>query len=89
MYKFVVTACLPFLASARAVAFPIPLLAPVIMYEQLKVCGKKKVFPCLYKWCFHSLGPRPLPDFILQLWRKLRKRPGIIATPRAGNGRLG
>ena len=81
MYKFVVTACLPFLASARAVAFPIPLLAPVIMYEQLKVCGKKKVFPCLYKW--------PLPDFISQLWRKIRKRPGIIATPQARNGGLG
>ena len=36
-----------------------------------------------------SLIPRPLPDFISQLWRRIRRRPGIIATSWAGNGGLG
>ena len=35
---------------------------------------------------YYSLIPRPLPDFILQLWRR---SSGIIATSRAGNGGLG
>ena len=33
-----------------------------------------------------SLVPRPPPDFISQLWRKIGRRPGIIATSRARNG---
>ena len=36
-----------------------------------------------------SLIPRPLPDFISQPWRKIGRRPGIIATSRTGNGGLG
>ena len=36
-----------------------------------------------------SIVLRPLPDFISQLWRKVRRRPGIIATSQAGNGGLG
>ena len=32
---------------------------------------------------------RLLPDFILQPWRKIRKRPGIIAMSQTGNGGLG
>ena len=36
-----------------------------------------------------SLIPKPLPDFISQLWRKIGRRPEIIATSRAGNGGLG
>ena len=35
-----------------------------------------------------SLVPRPLPDFISQLWRKLGGRPGAITMSWAGNGRL-
>ena len=31
-----------------------------------------------------SLVPRPLPDFISQLWRKITRRPGNIAMSRAG-----
>ena len=36
-----------------------------------------------------SLVPRPLPDFISQLWRKIGRRPGIKTTSRTGNGGLG
>ena len=36
-----------------------------------------------------SLVPRPLPDFISQPWRKIRRRPGIKSTSRTGNGGLG
>ena len=36
-----------------------------------------------------SLVPRPLPDFISQLWRKIGKRPGSKTTSRTGNGGLG
>ena len=39
--------------------------------------------------CDLSLVPRPLPDFILQLWRKIGRRPGIKTTSRIGNGGLG
>ena len=50
-----------------------------------------------YKYCnqlalillFHSLVLRPLPGFISQLWRKIRRRPGIKTTSRTGNGGLG
>ena len=35
-----------------------------------------------------SLVPRPLPDLILQLWRKIGRRPGTITTSRTGNGGL-
>ena len=35
-----------------------------------------------------SLVPRPLPDFISQPWRKIRRRPGTITTSRTGNGGL-
>ena len=35
-----------------------------------------------------SLVPRPLPDFISQPWRKIRRRPGTNATSRTGNGGL-
>ena len=35
-----------------------------------------------------SLVPRRLPDFVSQLWRKIRRRPGIIATSWTGNGGL-
>ena len=35
------------------------------------------------------LVPRPLPDFISQPWRKIGRRPGIIATSQTGNGGLG
>ena len=35
---------------------------------------------------FYSLIPRPLPNFISQPWRKIGRKPGIIATSRAGNG---
>ena len=38
---------------------------------------------------FRSLIPRSLPDFISQLWRKIRRRPGIKTTSRTGNGGLG
>ena len=34
------------------------------------------------------LVPRPLPDFISQLWRKIGRRPGTITTSRTGNGGL-
>ena len=36
-----------------------------------------------------SLVLRPLPNFISQLWRKIRRMPGNIATSQAWNGRLG
>ena len=36
-----------------------------------------------------SLVPRPLPDFILQPWRKIGRRSGIKTTSRTGNGGLG
>ena len=36
-----------------------------------------------------SLVPRPLPDFISQPWRKIRRRPGINTMSRTGNGGLG
>ena len=36
-----------------------------------------------------SLVPRPLPDFILQLWRKIGRRPGNITASRTRNGGLG
>ena len=29
---------------------------------------------------YDSLVPRPLPDFILQPWRKIWRRPGIKTT---------
>ena len=32
-----------------------------------------------------SLVPRPLPDFISQLWRKVGRRPGIKTTSRTEN----
>ena len=35
-----------------------------------------------------SLVPRPLPDFILQPWRKIGRRPGTITTSQTGNGGL-
>ena len=35
-----------------------------------------------------SLVPRPLPDFISQLWRKIGRRPGTNTTSRTGNGGL-
>ena len=41
--------------------------------------------------CCHtdgSLVPRPLPDFISQLWRKIGRRPGTNTTSRTGNGGL-
>ena len=38
--------------------------------------------------CVCSLVPRPLPDFISQLWRKIGRRPGIKATSWTGNGGL-
>ena len=43
----------------------------------------------LYQHPFPSLVPRPLPDFILQPWRKLGRRPGTSTTSRTGNGGLG
>ena len=44
-------------------------------------------FPCHhYQWPCPSFIPRPLPDFILQPWRKIGRRPGIIITSRTGNG---
>ena len=33
-----------------------------------------------------SLIPKPLPDFISQLWRKIGRRPGSNTTSRTGNG---
>ena len=39
--------------------------------------------------CQHSLVPRPLPDFISQLWRKIGRRLGIKTTSQTGNGGLG
>ena len=36
-----------------------------------------------------SLVPRPLLDFISQLWRKIRRRPGIKTMSQTGNGGLG
>ena len=42
----------------------------------------------LYTYMLYcSLVPRP--DFILQPWSKIGRRPGIIATSQAGNGGLG
>ena len=38
---------------------------------------------------FASLVPRPLPDFISQLWRKIGRRPGIKTMSQTGNGGLG
>ena len=38
---------------------------------------------------YYSLIPRPLPDFISQLWRKVRRRPGTITTSWIGNDGLG
>ena len=35
-----------------------------------------------------SLVPGPLPDFISQPWRKIGRRPGIIATSQTRNGGL-
>ena len=35
-----------------------------------------------------SLVPRLLPDFILQLWRKIGKMPGTITTSQTENGGL-
>ena len=50
-----------------------------------------KNFNVLYKsvaaWLLYcSLILRPLPDFIAQPWRKIRRRSGIIATSWTGNG---
>jgi len=36
-----------------------------------------------------SLVPRPLPDFISKLWRKIGRRPGIKTTSRTENSGLG
>ena len=36
-----------------------------------------------------SLVPRPLSDFISQLWRKIGRRPGIKTTSGTRNGGLG
>ena len=38
--------------------------------------------------CHYSLDSRPLPDFISHPWRKIGRRPGIIATSQTGNGGL-
>ena len=35
-----------------------------------------------------SLVRRPLPSFILQPWRKIRRKPGTITTSRTRNGGL-
>ena len=35
-----------------------------------------------------SLVPRLLPDFILQLWRKIGRMPGTITTSQTENGGL-
>ena len=46
------------------------------------ICFYKASFSSnCFKWCIHvalSRIPRPLPDFISQLWRKIARRPGII-----------
>ena len=36
-----------------------------------------------------SLVPRPLPDLILQPWRKIGRRTGINTMSQTGNGGLG
>ena len=38
--------------------------------------------------CGFSLVPRPLPDFILQPWRKIRRWPGTNTMSRTENGGL-
>ena len=56
-----------------------------------KDVSKQGVCVCgwgLYTYMLYcSLVPRP--DFILQPWSKIGRRPGIIATPQAGNGAPG
>ena len=61
------------------------------------VCGyvdnmAAALLTCIYFLSFYlkmySIVPRSLPDFISQPWRKIRRRPGIIATSRNRNGRL-
>ena len=47
-------------------------------------CVRHRLTPSIFR-----LVPRPLPDFILQPWRKIRRRLWIIAMSRTGNGRLG
>ena len=37
-------------------------------------------------WSLGSLIPRPLPDFILQPWKKIGRRPGIKTTSWARSG---
>ena len=44
---------------------------------------------CVLEWrlklkLLASIVPRPLPDLISQLWRKIGRRPGNIATSRGG-----
>ena len=45
-------------------------------------------FLFLEMWTLCSLVPRPLPDFISQLWRNISRRPGTN-TVSQGNGGLG
>ena len=46
--------------------------------------------PLTYSTLYIASSPgKDIPDFILQLWRKIERRPGIIAMSRAGNGGLG
>ena len=51
-----------------------------------EVCSYLNVVFCT--WGISRLVPRPLPDFFLQPWKKVRRRPGIIATSRARNSGL-
>ena len=44
--------------------------------------------PLVYIVCT-TLVPRPLPDFVAHLWRKIGRRPGIKTTSQTGNGGLG
>ena len=48
-------------------------------------CAKRTVLANAISYSFYSLVPRPLPDFISQLWRKIGRRPGTITTSRTGN----
>ena len=42
----------------------------------------------VFEGSIHSLVPRPIPDLILQLWRKTGRRPGTNATLWTRNGGL-
>ena len=59
----------------------VPVIAVVPTFEGRVIFAdtvERKNKPKKNMTSWSSLVPRPLPDFILQLWRKVGRRPGTI-----------